>query len=145
MQAGVPTAPFGGVGELCYGSYHGPHGLCTFSHSRIVVSSPARLDVLLAFRYPPSDAKYVPKVAVKNTLGLKRGERLQDQKLKGRTGKVGLLLRVLVVGAALVVLDKQVGGRLLGVLDVVGKCDAGVDEVGVSVRYEGVAKQICLF
>ena len=68
-------------------------------------------------------------------MGLKRGERLQAKKLKGRTGKVGLLLRVLVVGAALVVLYKQVGGRL-GVLDVVGKCDAGFGEVDMSVWYE---------
>lgn len=59
-------------------------------------------------------------------LGLKRGERPQDQKIKGRrAGKVGLPLRVLVVGAALVVPDKQAGWRL-GVLDVVGKCVAPV-------------------
>lgn len=53
-------------------------------------------------------------------MGLKRGERLQDQKFKGRSGKVGLLLRVLVVGAALVVLDKQVGERL-GVVECGGE------------------------
>lgn len=59
-------------------------------------------------------------------LGLKRGERLQDQKIKGRrVGKAGLLLRVLIVGAAPAVLDKQAGGRP-GVLDVVGKCVAPV-------------------
>ena len=124
MHAGVPTAPFGGVGEFGYGSYHGSHGFRTFSHSRVVVSPRTWLDALLVFRYPPFDAKPVPKVAVRNTLGFKRGERLQDQKIKGRgAGKIGLLLRVLVVGAALMVLDKRVGGRL-GVLDVVGKCVA---------------------
>ena len=84
MHAGVPTAPFSGVGESGYGSYHGPHGFRTFSRSRVVVSPPTWLDALLAFRYPPFDAKHVPKVAVKNTLGFKRGKWLQDQKIKGR-------------------------------------------------------------
>ena len=72
MHAGVPTAPFGGVGEFGYGSYHGSHGFRTFSHSRVVVSPRTWLDALLVFRYPPFDAKPVPKVAVRNTLGFKR-------------------------------------------------------------------------
>jgi len=126
MHAGVPTAPFGGVGESGYGYYHGPHGFRAFSHTRVIVSPPTWLDALLAFRYPPFDVAHVPKVAVKNTLGFKRGERLQDQKIKLKgVGKVGLLLRVVAVSMALMVLDKQAGGRL-GVLDVVGKCIAPV-------------------
>jgi aldehyde dehydrogenase (NAD+) len=108
IHAGVPSAPFGGVGESGYGSYHGAHGFNTFSHSRVIVSPPNWLDSLLAFRYPPFDTKHVSKIAVKNNLGFKRGETLEQQRIKG--GECPVVVVVAVFGmVALIKVLAQAG------------------------------------
>jgi aldehyde dehydrogenase (NAD+) len=90
MHAGVPNAPFGGVGESGYGSYHGIYGFLAFSHQRTVLQMPTFLDKVMAFRYPPYDMKNFGKIMVKNGLGFKRGEGMQDQKV----GVSGLFRKV---------------------------------------------------
>lgn len=82
MHAGVPNAPFGGVGDSGSGYYHGRHGMDAFTHTRTVVALPTWLDKVMGFRYPPFDIKHKSKIAVKNKLGFKRGEGLQDQKVR---------------------------------------------------------------
>lgn len=96
MHAAVPNAPFGGVGESGYGAYHGVWGFLAFSHQRTVVSMPTWMDKLMGFRYPPFDLKNLSKIAIKNNLGFKRGEGMQDQKV-GRTGLDWRLLFPLTV------------------------------------------------
>lgn len=97
MHAGVPNAPFGGVGESGYGSYHGKFGLECFSHSRTILQMPLWLEKVLAFRYPPFDMKHASKVVVKNKLGFKRGETLEEQRVVPR----GRISRLAVAGLAL--------------------------------------------
>ncbi|KAF5625189.1 aldehyde dehydrogenase (NAD+) [Fusarium tjaetaba] len=46
MHAGVPNAPFGGVGDSGMGFYHGKYGFLAFTHQRTVVELPAWLDKL---------------------------------------------------------------------------------------------------
>ncbi|GAB7354595.1 hypothetical protein MBLNU459_g5037t2 [Dothideomycetes sp. NU459] len=82
MHASVHGAPFGGVGESGYGYYHGAHGFKCFTHTRIIVEPPAWLERLISFRYPPFDAKHISKIAVTNKLGFRRGETMEDQKIK---------------------------------------------------------------
>jgi aldehyde dehydrogenase (NAD+) len=82
MHAGVPNAPFGGIGESGYGAYHGQYGFLAFSHQRVVVSPPTWLDRMMSFRYPPYDMKNLSKLAVSNKLGFKKGETMKDQKVK---------------------------------------------------------------
>jgi aldehyde dehydrogenase (NAD+) len=84
MHAGVPNAPFGGVGPSGHGSYHGVYGFKAFSHERIIVAPPTWLETVLSFRYPPYDLSNVSKFTVSNKLGFKRGEGLLDQKIKSR-------------------------------------------------------------
>ncbi len=51
VHLGVPTLPFGGVGESGMGAYHGKYGFDTFSHHKTVLSKPFRPDQPLL--YPP--------------------------------------------------------------------------------------------
>jgi aldehyde dehydrogenase (NAD+) len=51
----VPGLPFGGVGESGIGRYHGEFSIDTFSHSKAVLSKPARPDTLKLI-YPPFTA-----------------------------------------------------------------------------------------
>jgi aldehyde dehydrogenase (NAD+) len=81
MHSAVPNAPFGGVGESGYGSYHGIYGFLAFSHQRTVLQMPTWLDSAMGFRYPPFDIKNLAKVKVVNSLGFKRGEGIEDQRL----------------------------------------------------------------
>jgi aldehyde dehydrogenase (NAD+) len=84
IHAAVPNAPFGGVGEAGYGAYHGPHGIDCFSHRRVVVQPPKWLDKLMGFTYPPYSMKSLKWLVVKNSLGFKRGETLEDQRRSRR-------------------------------------------------------------
>ena len=113
MHAGVPNAPFGGVGESGYGYYHGRHGIDAFSHTRTVVAPPMWLDKLMSFRYPPFNLKNKSKIAVKNTLGFKRGETMEDQKIL-EPGRWSSWTRVAGVGLAMAYfVDAQfLAGRL---------------------------------
>jgi aldehyde dehydrogenase (NAD+) len=68
MHAGVPNAPFGGVGESGMGHYHGKYGFLAFTHKRTVVEPPTWLDYMMGFRYPPYDVRNLSKFAVSNRL-----------------------------------------------------------------------------
>lgn len=57
LHAGVPGAPFGGVGESGYGSFHGKFGFDCFSHVRTIVGLPNWLDVVMSFKYPPFNVR----------------------------------------------------------------------------------------
>lgn len=116
MHASVPNAPFGGVGPSGTGSYHGSYGFKAFTHMRTVVEIPTWLEAMLKFRYPPFSDDNIKKIKVKNSLGFKRGETIQDQKVgQGWLGsrktlrwwfKVGVLL--MAAGFA----DEKSGGRI---------------------------------
>lgn len=77
------NTPFGGVGESGYGAYHGSYGVEQFCHRRVVVEPPGWMDKLTGFFYPPYQEGAVAKLEVKNTLGFKRGETLEDQRKTG--------------------------------------------------------------
>lgn len=100
MHAGVPNAPFGGVGESGYGTYHGRYGFNTFSHMRTVVALPTWLDRFMDFRYPPYSMSTKSRLSVKNRLGFKRGESMEDQVI-GRKGVVGFMNLLWLVGLGL--------------------------------------------
>lgn len=115
MHAGVPNAPFGGVGNSGTGSYHGRYGFDAFTHNRTVVSVPGWFDYLLGFRYPPYSTKHISKVTVKSA-PFGRSETMEDQavgpttggrivKGLGTIGKWGLLVVVLAL------VDARMGGR----------------------------------
>ena len=55
MQVGVPTLPFGGVGESGIGSYHGQASFDTFTHYKSVLKKSFRFD--LNWRYAPYQQK----------------------------------------------------------------------------------------
>jgi len=111
MHAGVPNAPFGGVGESGYGYYHGIHGFLEFTHRRTVVSIPMWLDRLIAFRYPPYDVSNRAKIEVKNSLGFKRGEKMADQRL--HADHISWTKKALMVGT--IALGLSIVGRYYNV------------------------------
>ncbi|KAI5965128.1 HFD1 [Candida theae] len=53
MHITLHSAPFGGVGESGYGSYHGKFSYRTFTHERTVIEQPLNNDWMLEARYPP--------------------------------------------------------------------------------------------
>jgi len=111
MHAGVPNAPFGGVGDSGYGAYHGVHGFLCFTHRRIVVAPPTWLDMVMSFRYPPYDLKHLSKISVAKKLRFQPGEQMSDQIIhKGRKSNVSVksikLLAQVVVCFAVVRLEK---------------------------------------
>ncbi|KAL6364087.1 hypothetical protein LRP88_03520 [Fusarium phalaenopsidis] len=93
MHYAVPGAPFGGVGESGMGYYHGKYGFMAFTHQRTIVEIPSWLHKLTGARYPPYDAGNKGKVTVKNRLGFRRGESMEDQTVGGsnRWAKAGIL------------------------------------------------------
>ena len=97
MQAGVPNAPFGGVGESGMGFYHGKYGFLAFTHLRTVVEPPTWLESVMSMRYPAYDTKHKSKIAVKNRLGFRRGETMSDQRAKTSRGLGRVFLRVAFV------------------------------------------------
>ncbi|TVY21156.1 Aldehyde dehydrogenase 3 [Lachnellula arida] len=114
MHAGVPNAPFGGVGDSGYGAYHGFHGFLCFTHQRVVVAPPTWLDMVMSFRYPPYDLKHLSKVAVAKKLGFQPGEQISDQIIhRGGKGSVWMksmkLLAQVVICFALARLVLQRG------------------------------------
>ncbi|KAL8791339.1 MAG: hypothetical protein Q9195_005958 [Heterodermia aff. obscurata] len=83
FHAGVPNAPFGGVGGSGTGAYQGKYGFDTFTHNRTIVRVPFWMEYFLGFRYPPYSDKSVAKVALNTKVGFKRGETMEDQKIGG--------------------------------------------------------------
>lgn len=111
FHTAIGDAPFGGVGESGYGAYHGPHGVEAFCHRRPVVEPPAWIDGLMGFMYAPYHKSSVAKMAVKNSLGFKRGETLEDQRKTG--GVVSLSVAGTALGAMAVVAVLLRGGLVL--------------------------------
>ncbi|XP_014556613.1 hypothetical protein COCVIDRAFT_26610 [Bipolaris victoriae FI3] len=81
FHAGIPNAPFGGVGDSGMGFFHGEHGFLSFTHLRTVAAPPTWLDRFMGFRYPPFDTKNKGMFAISNMGKFQRGETLQDQKV----------------------------------------------------------------
>ena len=135
LHAGVPNAPFGGVGPSGMGAYHGVHGFKAFTHTRTVVALPTWLEGLMKVRYPPYSSENVNKVAVKNSLGFKRGETMEDQTTGtgswvGRGRSMGFWVKVAVFVMAMGFADER-SGRLLG---VAGLLDFFAAKVGGLVK-----------
>lgn len=114
IHAGMPSAPFGGVGDSGQGAYHGRHGVEAFVHRRAVAQPPSWVDRLMGFTYAPYEDKYVGwlKMATKGGKGWKRGATLEDEEQAGaRRGVVGRLLwsvvPVVLVIAGLVAVTGQ--------------------------------------
>ncbi|CZR42660.1 uncharacterized protein FPRO_09963 [Fusarium proliferatum ET1] len=99
MHYGVPGAPFGGVGDSGQGYYHGKYGFMAFTHQRTILEIPTWMDKLMAFRYPPFDVKNMSNFVVKNNLGFRRGETMEDQVVGGSRAWVWAGLGVLVASA----------------------------------------------
>ncbi|KXJ88125.1 aldehyde dehydrogenase 3H1 [Microdochium bolleyi] len=92
FHAGMPSAPFGGVGDSGQGAYHGRHGVDAFVHRRAVSQPPSWIDRLMGFMYAPYDDKYIGWLATKGK-GIKRGTTLEDEeRALGQTGLAGKLL-----------------------------------------------------
>ncbi|KAF4450484.1 Aldehyde Dehydrogenase [Fusarium austroafricanum] len=83
IHADVPSAPFGGVGDSGYGSYHGKWGFDTFSHNRTVVTLPGWIDRFTEWRYPPFNIANRSEVDAGKPK-FRKGETLDDQRV-GKT------------------------------------------------------------
>lgn len=113
MHAGVPHAPFGGVGESGYGSYHGKYGFDSFSHTRTIVSPPNWLEIIMSFRYPPYDIKNAKMVEIKSKLVGKRGETMEQQKIGKSINIISIITKVLILTTIISVVDQKIGGKLM--------------------------------
>lgn len=111
FHAGVPGAPFGGVGNSGQGTYHGRYGVECFTHNRCVVDLPTWIDKLMGFMYAPYDEKYVSWFNVSNSIGFKRGETLEDQETKSY-GIVKTGAWAAVIGAASYAIMTTQGHRI---------------------------------
>ncbi|KAG8898463.1 hypothetical protein FRC01_010902, partial [Tulasnella sp. 417] len=105
----VPGLPFGGVGTSGYGAHTGKFSFDTFTHHRSSVDSPAWVDKILNFRFPP----YTDK-------GLKQSQLIAAKIPAPRPGpgivpakaqKSGLLVSAQSVAVALGVLIFALGLR----------------------------------
>ena len=112
IHAGVPNAPFGGVGESGYGSYHGRFGFDAFSHTRTIVAPPTWLEKVMTFRYAPYNMDNRKYFDVKNKMGFKKGETMEDQKI-GEMNLMKVCRKALLAITVLAVADSASGGRLL--------------------------------
>jgi aldehyde dehydrogenase (NAD+) len=124
IHAGVPHAPFGGVGESGYGSYHGKYGFDAFSHTRTVVAPPTWLEAVMSFRYAPFDMKNAKFVEVKSSLVGKPGETMEQQTVGKKATVSTIMKNALLAVAILAAADSATGGKLLFVhtmRDVVDK------------------------
>ena len=80
LHAGIPKAPFGGVGSS-------GHGFDAFMHLCIVDNISSWFEYLLGFRYPPYDKKHIGKLNSSIEPSSKRGEGIEDQRVgDGRFG-----------------------------------------------------------
>ncbi|KAH7031472.1 aldehyde dehydrogenase 3H1 [Microdochium trichocladiopsis] len=100
FHAGMPSAPFGGVGDSGSGAYHGRHGVDAFVHRRAVAHPPSWIDRLMGFTYSPYDDKYLSWIATKGGKGWKRGATLEDEERAGSGGSWGKLLSSSVLAVA---------------------------------------------
>lgn len=71
------------------------------------------MDKVMAIRYPPYQEKAIPKIEVKNTLGFKKGETMDDQKIRTPSGGINRAL-MYALGATLnIVLGSKMISALL--------------------------------
>ncbi|CAG8264692.1 unnamed protein product [Penicillium olsonii] len=92
VHADVPSAPFGGVGESGYGSYHGKWGFDTFSHNRTVVHMPGSwIEYFTGWRYPPFDLKNRGEVDPPRPK-FRKGETMEDQAVRKSFGQITVFL-----------------------------------------------------
>ncbi|KAL5592989.1 hypothetical protein FOBRF1_012091 [Fusarium oxysporum] len=91
IHADVPSAPFGGVGDSGYGSYHGKWGFDTFSHNRTVVTLPGWLEQFTLWRYPPFNLANRSEIDA-GTPNFKKGETMEQQRVGGSLfGRIPIL------------------------------------------------------
>lgn len=113
LHAGVPSAPFGGVGESGYGAYHGKYGFDAFSHTRTIVAPPNWMETVFSFRYRPFDLKNLKWIGVESKLIGKPGQTLEEQPV-GRPSGLGKIVKTAVLATAvLAAADSASGGKLL--------------------------------
>ncbi|XP_053384468.1 aldehyde dehydrogenase, dimeric NADP-preferring-like isoform X7 [Mercenaria mercenaria] len=62
MHAGVPTLPFGGVGNSGMGGYHGKFTFDTFSHKRGCMERGLKMESVNKIRYPPFTEKKLSNI-----------------------------------------------------------------------------------
>ncbi|XP_060556422.1 aldehyde dehydrogenase, dimeric NADP-preferring-like isoform X6 [Ruditapes philippinarum] len=62
MHAGVPTLPFGGVGNSGMGCYHGKFSFDTFSHKRACMERGLKMESVNSIRYPPHTEKKLSNI-----------------------------------------------------------------------------------
>ena len=126
LHAGVPNAPFGGVGNSGTGAYHGRYGFDSFTHRRTVLYMPGWTDYLLGFRYPPFDKKHISKVSGSSP-GFRRGEGMEDQVVGGGRGRrvLGRAAKWVLIGVGMALVDRRMGGRPW-ILDMLGAGLGGV-------------------
>ncbi|KAL4881772.1 Aldehyde/histidinol dehydrogenase [Aspergillus karnatakaensis] len=119
LHAMVPDAPFGGVGDSGHGAYHGSYGFKSFTHYRTIARpSPFFLKVT-NFMRPPYSVEDIPKLAVKDSVGIKRNWSLEKERQAVQRGLVILKLFryvkllaffVVLLGVAdFAVVDKRLG------------------------------------
>lgn len=111
----MPGAPFGGVGESGYGTYHGVYGFQAFSHMRNIAQPGSIFRNYFSLRFPPYSRQDPSKVEIKNRLGFKRGETIADQEvgpLRAFWNSSGQISRWTIVFAILALADKGAGGWL---------------------------------
>lgn len=113
LHAGVPGAPFGGVGESGYGSYHGKWGFDTFSHVRTVVGLPNWFDKLMGFKYPPFKVENAKMMEVKSNIVGRPNETMEEQTVGMPVSARSVIRKALMVAAVLAVMDSASGGKLL--------------------------------
>ncbi|KAL5342732.1 Aldehyde/histidinol dehydrogenase [Aspergillus crustosus] len=96
LHAMVPNAPFGGVGDSGHGAYHGSYGFKSFTHYRTIARpSPLFLRVT-NFMRPPYSVNEIGKLAVKDSVGIKKDWSLEDERRAVRRGLGSLgFLRVI--------------------------------------------------
>ncbi|KAJ5238410.1 Aldehyde/histidinol dehydrogenase [Penicillium chermesinum] len=115
VHAAVLGAPFGGIGESGYGTYHGAYGFKAFSHMRTIANTTGLIRSLFGVRYPPYSKKDPNRLAVKNSLGFKRGETILDQRI-GLAGwfrdQSAKIIRLTLLSTLFVLADKGAGGWL---------------------------------
>ncbi|KAL4863905.1 hypothetical protein BDV12DRAFT_189312 [Aspergillus spectabilis] len=119
LHAMVPDAPFGGVGDSGHGAYHGSYGFKSFTHYRTIARPSALFLKMTNFMRPPYSVEDIKKLAVKDTVGIRKNWSLEKERQAMKRGLVTLqLLRfvkllvfffVLLGVADLGIVDRKLG------------------------------------
>jgi beta-apo-4'-carotenal oxygenase len=91
-HASLPTVEFGGVGDSGSGCYRGKASFDCFTHRRIVTSTPAWMEGMLAVRYPPYKGK-LGQLKMMNDFG-------PNFDREGKVVQLGFVARILALGGA---------------------------------------------